>query len=78
MSTQIFLPHCKKLNGLGQVDSSGVLWCEVRFVPGLKLPDAIIAASAITENTVLLTNDRLHGVEGLECLELAVMSALGG
>jgi len=28
------------------------------------LPDAIIAASAITENTVLLTNDRLHGVEG--------------
>ena len=46
--------------------------------PCLKLPDAIIAASAITENTVLLTNDRLHGVEGLECLELAVMSALGG
>ena len=76
MSTQIFLPHCKKLNGLGQVDSSGVLWCEVRFVPGLKLPDAIIAASAI--NAVLLTNDRLHGVEGLECRELAVMSALGG
>jgi len=76
MSTQIFLPHCKKLNGLGQVDSSGVLWCKVRFVPHLKLPDAIIGASAI--NTVLLTNDRLHGVEGLECLELAVMSALGG
>ena len=73
MSTQIFLPHCKKLNGLGQVDSSGVLWCEVRFVPCLKLPDAIIAASAITENTVLLTNDRqLHGVEGLICRELAV------
>ena len=78
MSTQIFLPHCKKLNSLGQVDSSGVLWCKVRFVPGLKLPDAIIAASAITENAVLLTNDRLHGVEGLECRELAVMSALGG
>jgi hypothetical protein len=76
MSTQIFLPHCKKLNGLGQVDSSGVLWCKVRFVSGLKLPDAIIAASAI--NAVLLTNDRLHGVEGLECRELAVMSALGG
>jgi hypothetical protein len=27
---------------------------------------------------VLLTNDRLHGVEGLECRKLAVMSALGG
>ena len=45
----------------------------VRRKNRLKPPDAIIAATALAENAVLLTNDhKLHGAESLECRELAV------
>ena len=41
----------------------------------LKLPDAIIAATAITHGAVLLTHDeKLHGVTGLNCQKLALKS----
>lgn len=39
----------------------------------LKLPDAIIAATAMNAGAVLLTQDeQLHGITGLECRKLAV------
>ena len=39
----------------------------------LKLPDAIIAATAIAHDAVLLTNDeQLHGVTGLDCQKVAL------
>jgi len=39
----------------------------------IKLPDAIIAATAIEAGAVLLTNDRaLHTIEDLACLSLQV------
>ncbi|MCB9076010.1 MAG: type II toxin-antitoxin system VapC family toxin [Anaerolineaceae bacterium] len=39
----------------------------------LKLPDAIIAATAIVYDAVLVTNDKqLHTVPGLNCRELAM------
>jgi predicted nucleic acid-binding protein len=39
----------------------------------IKLPDAIIAATAIDAGAVLLTNDKaLHTIEGLACLSLQV------
>lgn len=37
----------------------------------LKLPDAIVCATAITERAVLLTNDKkLHEIDGLQCQAL--------
>jgi len=45
----------------------------IRSQKKVKLPDAIIAATAIVHHAVLLTNDmNLHTVEGLECQSLAV------
>jgi len=39
----------------------------------IKLPDALIAATAIVSQAVLLTNDRhLHGIPGLQCRALAI------
>jgi hypothetical protein len=39
----------------------------------IKLPDAIIAATAINSGAALLTNDRaLHTIQGLACLSLQV------
>ncbi len=43
----------------------------------LKLPDAIVCATALIEQAVLLTNDtKLHEVAGLQCRSL-VLSELG-
>ena len=40
----------------------------------LKLPDAIIAATAIVHNATLVTNDRqLHMVQELDCRKLAML-----
>lgn len=39
----------------------------------IKLPDAIIAATAIMQSAILLTNDEyLHGVSGLNCRKLTL------
>lgn len=39
----------------------------------IKLPDAIIAATAMETNATLLTNDSaLHKIDGLKCLSLRV------
>ena len=39
----------------------------------LKLPDAVICATAITEEALLITNDkRLHEIKGLDCKALAL------
>ncbi len=40
----------------------------------IKIPDAIIAATAIMQSAILLTNDEhLHGVSGLSCRKLALI-----
>jgi predicted nucleic acid-binding protein len=42
---------------------------------GIKLPDAIVAATAIIENAVLVTNDKkLHETEGLHCQAVRLRS----
>lgn len=39
----------------------------------LKLPDAIIAATALTHEAILLTHDeQLHGIPGLDCRKLVL------
>lgn len=46
---------------------------ELRQQYRLKLPDAIVCATAIVEQAILLTNDKgLHQVNGLHCQLLAV------
>ena len=45
----------------------------LRQTTRLKLPDALIVATAMTRNAVLLTNDeQLFGVPGLTCRKLAM------
>lgn len=44
----------------------------------IKIPDAIIAATAIMQSAILLTNDEfLHGVSGLSCQKLALIKLSG-
>jgi predicted nucleic acid-binding protein len=51
-----------------------VLAIAVRRHYRLKLPDAIIVATALTQNAVLLSNDQqLQSIKGLQCRALAIV-----
>ncbi|MCL5796909.1 MAG: PIN domain-containing protein [Gammaproteobacteria bacterium] len=40
----------------------------------LKLPDAVIVATAMTQESVLISNDeRLHRIDGLQTMRLALL-----
>jgi hypothetical protein len=42
---------------------------DIRRTSGLKLPDSVICATAITSGATLVTNDdRLHKVEGVQTI----------
>ena len=47
---------------------------QLRRANSIKLPDAVIAASAIINNSVLLTNDKVfNGIEGLKYRSLRLL-----
>ena len=72
--SNIIIEHLQDITIIGLTETIKQATIALRRKYRLKLPDAVIVASAIENNTSLLTNDiALQKIDELECLPLRII-----